>query len=96
MGRTARVTREQVLTAAREEGVTHGYAGATLAAIGCALLWRAATGALQDRDTPRSSIAAAGRVVAGLALLGAGLSTAGGGSPARAGMGRAGRGTVGM
>ncbi len=47
---------------------------ATLAAIGFALLWRAASGALQDRDTPRSSVAAAARVFAGLALLGAGAA----------------------
>ncbi len=47
---------------------------ATLATIGCALLWRAASGALQDRDTPRSSVAAAARVFAGLALLGAGAA----------------------
>ncbi len=37
MGRTARVTREQVLTAAREEFVSRGYEGATLAAIGARL-----------------------------------------------------------
>ncbi|MBJ7471692.1 MAG: PspC domain-containing protein [Solirubrobacteraceae bacterium] len=47
---------------------------ATLAAIGCALLWRAASGAMQDRDSPRSSVAAAARVFAGLALLGAGAA----------------------
>lgn len=34
MGRTARVTREQVLAAAREEFVERGYDGTTLAAIG--------------------------------------------------------------
>jgi TetR/AcrR family transcriptional regulator, mexJK operon transcriptional repressor len=37
MGRTARVTREQVLAAAREEFVTRGFEGATLAAIGAKL-----------------------------------------------------------
>ena len=37
MGRTARVTREQVLTAAREEFVTRGFEGATLSAIGAKL-----------------------------------------------------------
>jgi AcrR family transcriptional regulator len=37
MGRTARVTREDVLTAAREAFVERGYEGATLAAIGARL-----------------------------------------------------------
>jgi AcrR family transcriptional regulator len=37
MGRTARVTREQVLAAAREEFVSRGFEGATLAAIGARL-----------------------------------------------------------
>jgi AcrR family transcriptional regulator len=37
MGRTPRVTRDQVLTAARETFVEHGFAGATLAEIGSRL-----------------------------------------------------------
>ncbi len=37
MGRTPRVTREEVLAAARETFVEHGYAGATLAQIGSRL-----------------------------------------------------------
>jgi AcrR family transcriptional regulator len=37
MGRTARVTREQVLAAARETFVERGYEGATLASIGARL-----------------------------------------------------------
>jgi AcrR family transcriptional regulator len=37
MGRNPRVTREQVLAAARETFVEHGYAGATLAEIGSRL-----------------------------------------------------------
>lgn len=49
---------------------------ATLAAIGTALLWRAAAGARQERDTPRSSVAAVARIAAGMVLLclGAALS----------------------
>lgn len=47
---------------------------ATFAAVGGALLWRAALGVLQDRDTPRSSIAAGTRVIGGIALLGAGAT----------------------
>lgn len=37
MGRTARVTRDQVLTAAREEFVTRGFEGTTLSSIGARL-----------------------------------------------------------
>ncbi|HEY4346174.1 MAG TPA: helix-turn-helix domain-containing protein, partial [Gaiellaceae bacterium] len=37
MGRTPRVTREQVLAAARETFVEHGFAGTTLAEIGSRL-----------------------------------------------------------
>lgn len=47
---------------------------AALAAIGGALLWRAAAGMLQERDTPRSSVAAGARVMGGLALLGSGAT----------------------
>lgn len=42
---------------------------ATLVAIGTALLWRAAAGARQERDTPRSSVAAGARIAAGMVLL---------------------------
>ncbi len=47
---------------------------AALAAIGGALLWRAAVGALQDRETPRSGLIAGVRVIGGIALLGAGAT----------------------
>lgn len=47
---------------------------AALAAVGGALLWRAAAGMLQERETPRSGAVAGIRVLGGLALLGAGAT----------------------
>ena len=47
---------------------------AALAAIGGALLWRAAAGVLQERETPRSGVIAGVRVLGGIFLLGAGAT----------------------